>query len=500
MSAGPAIPTLPAIHASSPSETKSKSQTTILQELCSIGVKSVHGKYLTLESFGNVVNCDGVALRSKQIWTLETDGSKFALKSHKGTYLSVDHKTVSVNNTKGSKEHFHFQFSTGVVTIKTSEEKFLSVDASGKLEVVENRPESFELERPIHPQVCLQLNKCYLSLEGNEIATRAQTQFGKETLFTLEPAGERGQFSLRACNGKFLASDTIGSITVNATSNSDISTHFAWEFQGQNLLLKSVLTRKYCGSQGNKLKASSSSITLKEIFTLVDSDAQITLKASNGKNISAQGENFVANSLENSHKEIFILEAKGSKWALRSEAHLYVEVDSQGGVFVKSSTLSENCLFEMEYHETKTAFKGKNGKYLSSKPLGAIDCKSSSATEKELFQIFFFNRPQIVLQCHQTSFVGVTEGKIKTNRSKGDAFTLEFKDGKYSLKTSDGKFLKEGAESRISLSPEPEWFTLEFHQNKLALKNEKGKYLRSENQGYLTAVADSITATELFEF
>jgi len=113
---------------------------------------------------------------------------------------------------------------------------------------------------------------------------------------------------------------------------------------------------------------------------------------------------------------------------------------------------------------------------------------------------FFLNRPQLVLQTNQQSFVGTTDAKsIRTNKSKADAFDVEFKNGKYALKLQN-KYLRESVDTKMILDVDPQFFFFEFRNGKLAIKTDKGKYLRSENQGWLLAVADKVESTELFEF
>jgi fascin 1 len=61
-----------------------------------IGLVNSALKYLTAETFGYKVNANGVALKKKQLWTMEPFGDQtdaICLKSHLDKYLSVDQVT-----------------------------------------------------------------------------------------------------------------------------------------------------------------------------------------------------------------------------------------------------------------------------------------------------------------------------------------------------------------------------------------------------------------------
>jgi len=326
------------------------------------------------------------------------------------------------------------------------------------------------------------------------------SQFGSETLITLEPSQEhRGQYGLRTITGKYINVDNSGGVNASKTAVDD-SCLFTFEFQWSSLFIRSVSTGNYLTAQGSGLKAIRNVISVKDIFTIQLSDAQITLKANNKKFVSVQGTNLISRDTATTHAEIFVLEGVQDKVALKTVDQLYWSVkDNMVSIDSKERTASE--LFTLEYHEDKVAIKAPNGKYLTAKPLGGIDAKASAAGPQELYEMRLLNRSQIVFQAQQQSFIGSgPDGKLRTNRAVPETLLLEFKDGKYSIKTRNGQYLKELEDKKMGLSDQPDIFYLEYQMEKLAIKTEKGKYLKSENQGWLLATEDKIGATELFEF
>jgi len=242
-------------------------------------------------------------------------------------------------------------------------------------------------------------------------------------------------------------------------------------------------------------------VGIKEIWKVVHSDPQVTFKASNGKFVTYQGANLIANKDKITNTEVFILESADNFFTLKSVDEQYWTVENDT-ITVSAKEKSKATHFTFQFHKGKVALVGANGKFLSAKPLGGIDAKTSAVGQNEIFEICLLNRPFIVLKTNQSSFIGATDDKVRTNRASPEAFTLHFKDGAYAIQTPQGWYFNESnVESRICAAPEPGWFHLEFNQfGRVAIRTPKGKYLKSENQGFLVATADSIGPTELFEF
>lgn len=305
---------------------------------------------------------------------------------------------------------------------------------------------------------------------------------------------------MKCANGQYLSVNDSGVVVTSATANP--STRFTIEPSADDFALKSSQTGNYLSPLANGLKAVRANVTPKEIFKIMDSHAQITLKAENGKFVSFQGTNLISNKTSVTNEEIFILEtAPNNQWALKTVQEKYVTANPDGSVVVTSSSRGPNELFSLQFNGPKVSIKTASGTFLSAKPLGAVDAKGKEVTGKEQFELYFYNRPQIVFQAPQQSFVATgSNGFITTSSSKPEVFVANFKDGQYSFQNPAGKYWTVGEGGRVTTGPNPEYFTFEFNNGKVAIKHSSGKYLKSENQGWLTASASSISPTELFDF
>jgi len=473
-----------------------------------VGIKTVHGKYLTLEKIGDQLSAEGTTLRTKQVFVLETDGTgKFAFRTYSGKYLSVDRELTATAKSKEVNEWFSLIWKDGITFIQAANGKFISVDQRSKINLVNNVSspnEEFELVMDIHPHINLTSQSRFITTEKEEVFAKNPTAFGRASLLTRVEGIGRGQHAIRGVTGKFWTVDSQGNVKADGNQK-DESTMFAFEYYGNHLAIKSISAGKYLSIQGQGIKAVSSKVTQKEIFQLLHAAPQIVLRANNNKLVSFQGSNLMTNKEQITNESIFILEGVGDKWALKTEKELYVSVKpAQGAVQVDAKTRTATELYDLEYVEGKVAIKSNaNGKYWSAKPLGAIDSKADYPSQLEFFELYFFNRPAIILQTSQQSYIGILDGvKIRTNKAKGDPFFLQFQEGKYSFKGGPppGMFWNVGSDTRITLGQQPEWFYIEFTKGKLAIKTESNKYLRSENQGFLASVADEIKETELFDF
>jgi len=336
-------------------------------------------------------------------------------------------------------------------------------------------------------------------VEKDQVLSNYPSQFGTETLFTLEPSTERGQYTMKGSNGKYVFVDGTGKVTADKVAVETGCLFFLEPVSGY-FAFKSVANGAYLSPLAKGLKAGAQVVSSKELFIISDSDPQVVLKASNGKYLSFQGTNIMSNRTEITQEEIWIMEFVNEQVAFRSVQDKYWSNSADGGVTVSATAKNADELWTIEYHGAKVALKSSHGGYLTAKPLGGADAKAKAVSEKELFQMFLHNRPQIVLQANQQGFVGSNTNGKEASAAKVsiELLTLEYNAGSYAIKTAGQKYFSVGPD-KVILGDQPEWFNLEFHNGKVAIRTASGKYLKSEQQGWLSASAESITPTELFE-
>ncbi|XP_061605473.1 fascin actin-bundling protein 1a [Phyllopteryx taeniolatus] len=480
------------------------------------GLINCGNKYLTAETFGFKINASASSMKKKQIWTLEqsgddASGNVFLLKSHLGRYIATDKDGNVTGDSEAPGPECRF-----IITAHDDGRWSLQSEPFGRyLGGTEDRiicfaqtasvAEKWSVHIAMHPQVNIfsltRKRYAHLSSKVDEIAIDRDVPWGVDSTITLVFREQR--YHLQTSDNRFLRND--GAL-VAAT---DKTTGYTLEFRSGKVAFRDC-GGKYLapsGPSGTMKAGKSARVGKDELFQLEQSHPQVVLTAANERNVSTrQGMDLSANQDEEGDQEVFQVEIcrENRKCAFRTAAGKYWTLTANGGLQCTASTKSTNCYFDIEWRGKRLTLRAANGKYVAAKKNGQLAATIDSAGESEEFIMKLINRPIIVLR-GEHGFIGCRKvtGTLDSNRSSYDYFTLEFRDGAYSLQDSTGKYWMVGNEQAVvSSSDTPVDFLFEFcDYNKLAVRHvSDGKYLRGDHAGVLKANADDLETATLWEY
>lgn len=469
-------------------------------------------KYLSAEKFQFKVNASGNSLRKKQVWTLEKiDDQVVAIKSCFNRYLGCDKNGTITADADEIGDDNKFELISeedGRVGIKSSKHnRYLSGSfddlrgADGKV--------LWTMQLAMSPQINLRnVNRktyAHLSAEGDEIHVNEQIPWGYDATITLEFSA--GKYSIRAANAKYLS--RTGELSNDVSEDA----RFTLVFRGGEVAFRDC-KGKYLTCIGPQavMQSRKNTISKDELFTLEDTNPQVTLNGNNTKYASIKLEEVRANQTEVTDTEIFQLEAvdrtdfSGNvKWAIRSKNKKYWRPHGAAQVIHNNADDKKDpdCHFSIEWLQSKVAFKANNGKYLGITTNGRLAASSSECTDECKFTFEIVNHPIITLRS-EFGFIGAkgAASTLECNRSQYDIFLLECKEGIYSFKTVGGKYwCMEGDNFALKGgSPLPVNIELRGH-TRLCIVAPNGQYTKCAQNGAFTATGgNTVSANTLLEY
>uniref|UniRef100_A0A3Q3KDC4 Fascin n=1 Tax=Monopterus albus TaxID=43700 RepID=A0A3Q3KDC4_MONAL len=481
-----------------------------------LGLVNSDGKYLTAEAFGFKINASASSLKKKQTWTLEQtgeDGSAVFLLSHLGRYLATDKDGNVTADSETRDRNCRF-----VITVHEDGQWSLQSEPYGRfLGGSEDRitcfaqtaspAEKWGMHLAVHPQVILysfaRKRFAHLSAHGGrqEVSIDRDVPWGFDSLVTLVYRDQR--YHLETSDNRFLRND--GSLS----TKTDKDTGYMLEFRSGKVAFRDCNGRYLApvGPSGTMKSGKNTRVGKDELFGLERSHAQVVLTAGNERNVSTrQGIDLSANQDEEGDQEVFQLEMsrEDRKCAFRTAAGKYWTLAATGGLQCTASTKSANSYFELEWRDGRVCVRAANGKYVTAKKNGQLAAIVDNAGEAEQFLMKLINRPLIVLR-GEHGFIGARKPGMATldsNRASYDVFQLEFHNGAYALKDSQGKYWCVADDMAVvcgNSTPVP--FLFEFCDlNKMAIRALGGKYLKGDHAGGLKASVDSLDSATLWEY
>lgn len=477
----------------------------------SVGFINAGNKYLSAEKFQFKVNASGNSLRKKQVWTLEkVSDQEVAIKSCFNRYLGCDKKgTITADSEEiGNDNKFELLSELdGRVAIKSVHNRYLAGsfdDLRGA-----DAKEFWTLQLAMSPQINVRnVNRktyAHLAEDGNEIHVNEQIPWGYDATITIE--FHSGKYAIRAANAKYLSrtGQLVGTVSDD--------TLFTLVLRGELVAFRDC-KGKYLTALGPNavMQSRKDTISKDELFTLEDTNPQVSLNGSNGKYASVRLEEVRANQTEVGDNEIFQLEAvdrsdmSGNvKWAICSKNKKYWKPQGPSNVVHNNASdkSDPSCHYSIEWQGPKVSFKASNGQYLAITSNGRLAASSSEITDECKFTFEMVNHPIITLRS-EFGFIGAkgAAGTLECNRSQYDIFLLECTAGTYSFKSLAGKYWEMEGDSIVvkGASPLPMHIELRAH-TRMCVVAPNSNYLKSTQNGGFTATGGTtINSSTLLEY
>jgi fascin 1/2 len=486
----------------------------------SFGLRASHGKWLTVEAFGNKLVCAAAIMKKKQIFFLEkTEGlEEVAIRTHVGRYLRCDGDGEFLADGEKGDDETKWLIEAqpdGRWALKSLKYGWYA-GASG--EIIEGNRQCFEkttsesklftVKLAMHPMVTIQNVKrtkyLHLNDAGDSVTTDEVVPWGDDAVLSIEFNATNGTYQLHTSNGMILSSN--GALTAEAVPESD----FILEFHGGVVSFKSKANGKYLtalGAQG-LTKATKATVTKDEQFELQNSYPQINLQSFNKKFVSSrQGIELAATqAAANSDSEIFqLMPLDNDKWNLvasngdATPPTRIVGMEANGSIHALSTEAGGETEFDVEFYGTSIALKAANGKYVTQLKNSYLKASGEEPTGESLFTFTLVNRPRLVLRGEHGFIQQLPSGLLECNKSSGEEFDLATGPAGVSI-GKNGKFWQVG-DNGISVAGESEeYYNIELFKNSKMVIKHGEKYFRGYQNGAFTATGAGVERETLFEY
>eukprot|EP00055_Hartaetosiga_balthica_P007003 m.23496 g.23496 ORF g.23496 m.23496 type:complete len:494 (-) comp5550_c1_seq1:184-1665(-) len=487
-----------------------------------LGLKNrASGKYITQESFGNAINCNGGSLRKKQTMTMIAgDDGTIHLRTCNGKYLygnkdgkvmadlddpSAETQWTIVPQESGSwgliSAAGYFFHGTGTgLTAFTEAKEGVAVPADGH----------WIVHLAMHPQINLfsPARKAFVHFAGDALTTDEDVPWGEDALLSLvffDDAPD-GRYGICSFDGKFLESS--GKLVSEKTP----SCEFHIDFHDENKV-------SFRASNGNYLAPADSVGTLKahrnkigkdQYFLIQDSEPQFTITTelnAGTRQVSARNGNEVkadqSTVTDTERFQLVVLPGGDVQFKTSKLTYFTVRDDgSIGGVDIANPGVSETFTIDYSNENVVKIISSKTGSAVWSKPSGALYATSSDV--ETVFTLTIINRPTLLLRC-QYGFAGLkgASGRVECNKASGNFFKLSTKDGFYYFQSEQtGKYWGVDQDGLTATYDAPEQFVLEFVEPTHALVKHvsSGKYLKASQNGAITATGNAGDSNTLWEY
>jgi fascin 1/2 len=471
--------------------------------------------YLTQESFGFNLNCNGKSLKKKQTFTLVSKDGAVHIKTHLDKYMygdkdgnvkgdadapSADTQWTIVPQANGtwalkSAHGFFFHGKGDKLTAFVGGD---DVPADG----------AWVVHLAMHPQINLYnvMRKRFVHMSGGELQCNEDVPWGEDALLSLIFFDEHpeGRYGIMSFAGDYL--ENSGKMVRDPSPKCQ----FLLGFHDDQISLCDS-EGKFLSSVGAKgtLKVNKTKVTKDELFVMQDSEPQFIIRdvtrnmmvsTRNGAECKADQK---VTDITDSERFQLEVDANG-KTHLMTNNLTYLMARDDGIIGADAKAQSANTQFNIVWNGPTVQFQhAASGKIVMAKPNGTLVASGDGSEDTSRFEFTIINRPTILLR-GQYGFTGLkgASGRVECNRARGTVFHLENKNGAYHLKTEDGGYWGVDQDGVHATSGAPTDFYFEFAQrSKVLIKHaDSGKYIKGEQNGGFKATGDSEEINTLWEF
>ncbi|TSK87566.1 Fascin-2 [Bagarius yarrelli] len=177
-------------------------------------------------------------------------------------------------------------------------------------------------------------------------------------------------------------------------------------------------------------------------------------------------------------------EQDGQVVFFRSHLGRYLSTDKDGKVDCATEVPDSNCRFLIiAQSDGRWALQSEPHQRYFGGTEDFLTCFSQTIGDNELWAVHFVLHPQVsVLSVARKRYARLSDSKSEISFDSDipwgvdSLITLVFKDGKYSIKTCDNRFLSSSGKLVDDYGPDTA-FTFDLRDDKLAFKDNDGKYL-----------------------
>jgi len=228
----------------------------------SFGLRNHEGKYLTVETFHSMINCNAAKMKKKQIFFLERgDGESVYIRTWANKYLSIDgdgNFTANSDEKTADAALTIEPLADGSWCIVSHRAQYIygrgdKMAALIKANLPAGDQHKFTVHLAMHPQVCIRnVNRSrylHLNTKGTpSITCDEDAPWGDDAVLNLDFNAD-GSYSIQTSAGTFLSND--GRLTDSVGDNNK----FVLEFHLSQLAFRSKASQLYltCAGGDGKL-------------------------------------------------------------------------------------------------------------------------------------------------------------------------------------------------------------------------------------------------------